>query len=133
VSRVLTRAAVVIALTLSVAACGSSQSTTSASPAKSSASSAATASSSAAAPAASGHIVISGYAFHPAAVTVTPGTRLTFTNHDQTAHTATSTGNGFDTGTIAPGASRTVVLKQAGTYSYFCQFHAFMRATVIVK
>jgi Copper binding proteins, plastocyanin/azurin family len=39
----------------------------------------------------------------------------------------------FDTGTIAPGASRTVVLKRPGTYTYYCQFHAFMRATVVVK
>ncbi|MEO6859075.1 MAG: cupredoxin domain-containing protein [Solirubrobacteraceae bacterium] len=127
-SRVLKRTAALIALialSLSGAACGSSQSTHS--------SQSTTASDHAAAPAALGHVVISGYAFHPPAVTVTPGTRLTFTNHDQTSHTATSTGKGFDTGTIPPGASRTVVLTQPGTYTYYCQFHAFMRATVIVK
>jgi plastocyanin len=56
---------------------------------------------------------------------------VTFTNHDQT--TATQSGGAFDTGTIAPGASRTVVLERPGTYTYYCQFHAFMRATVVVK
>ena len=76
---------------------------------------------------------ISGYAFHPTALTVAPGTKVTFTNHDQTAHTATQQGGGFDTGTINPGAHATVTFTKAGTYTYYCQFHAFMRATITVK
>jgi hypothetical protein len=28
---------------------------------------------------------------------------VTFTNHDQTAHTATAGNSGFDTGTVNPG------------------------------
>jgi plastocyanin len=78
-------------------------------------------------------VSISGYAFKPATITVPAGTRITFTNHDQTAHTATSTAQAFDTGSVAPGASRGLVLHRPGTYTYYCQFHAFMRATVIVK
>ncbi len=31
------------------------------------------------------------------------GARVTFTNHDQTAHTATAGNSGFDTGTVNPG------------------------------
>lgn len=52
---------------------------------------------------------------------------------DQTAHTATSTAKAFDTGTVGPGASRTVTVRKPGTYAYFCQFHAFMHGTIVVK
>lgn len=78
--------------------------------------------------------MITNYAFRPAAITVAPGTKVTFTNHDQTAHTATAQGtHPFDTGTIKPGAHATVSFVKPGTYTYHCQFHAFMRGTVTVK
>lgn len=117
-----TLAALFVALLL--AACGSSHSTSSTTPA----SPAATVSRPDAV-----SISIRGYAFNPATITVPAGTKVTFTNHDQTAHTATSTTMAFDTGSVAPGTSRGVVLHRPGTYTYYCQFHAFMRATVIVK
>ena len=48
--------------------------------------------------AASGHVKvsISNYAFAPATITVRVGTRVTFTNHDQTAHTGTANGSAFE-------------------------------------
>jgi len=87
-------------------------------------------------PAAAGTIAVAikNFAFKPPALTVAPGTKVTFTNDDQTAHTATSNTSGvFDTGTIQPGKSATVTLSKPGTYTYFCQFHAFMTATITVK
>jgi plastocyanin len=111
-------------LALLLAACGSSRSSSSRTPA----SAAATVSRLSAV-----SVSISGYAFKPATITVPAGTKVTFTNHDQTAHTATSTAGAFDTGSVAPGASRGLFLHRPGTYTYYCQFHAFMRATVIVK
>ncbi len=78
-------------------------------------------------------MAISGYAYHPATITVAVGTRVTFSNHDQTAHTATSTMPAFDTGTVKGGQSAAVVLRKPGVYSYYCQFHAFMRGTIVVK
>jgi plastocyanin len=86
-------------------------------------------------PAAPRHVslAISGYAFHPATITVAPGAKVTFTNHDKTAHTATSTGSAFDSGTLKPGQSATVTLRKPGTYTYYCQFHAFMRGTIVVR
>jgi plastocyanin len=124
-------AALALSTSLLLVACGSSSGSSS-----SNSSSATTkAAPAAAAPVASGHIgvSISGYAFHPATITVKPGTKITFTNHDQTAHTATSTHKGFDTGTVQPGKSATVTFTKPGTYTYYCQFHAFMHGTVIVK
>jgi plastocyanin len=78
-------------------------------------------------------LAISNYAFHPATITVTPGAKLTFANHDQTSHTATTVKPGFDTGTINAGKDTTVTLTKPGTYTYYCQFHAFMHGTVIVR
>ena len=86
-------------------------------------------------PVRSGHVsvAISNYAFAPAAIIVKPGTKITFTNHDQTAHTATANNGAFDTGTVNPKASRTIDVKRAGTYAYHCSFHAFMKGTIVVK
>jgi plastocyanin len=83
----------------------------------------------------SGHaaVQITNYAFIPARITVKAGTRITWTNHDKTAHTATANNHSFGTGTIAPKASKTVDFKRPGVYKYHCVFHAFMTATVVVK
>jgi plastocyanin len=127
-------AAAVLAVSGLLAACGSSSSSSAAS-SKTTAAPASSAAAGAATGARSGlvKVAIAGFAFKPATITVTVGTKVTFTNHDQTAHTATSTKPGFDTGTVKPGASATVTLKKPGTYTYFCQFHAFMRGTIVVR
>ena len=118
-----------IALTLGLGACGSSASSSSSATHTTAAVSAATARSASKLV----HVAIKGFAFRPATITVAAGTKIDFTNGDATAHTATSTSPGFDTGTVAPNASKTVTVTKAGTYSYYCQFHAFMKATIVVR
>ena len=81
--------------------------------------------------AAANTVVISDFKFGPADMHVAVGTTLTFTNDDDQPHTATSAGN-FDTGAIQPGASATVTLATAGTFSYACSFHPFMTGTLTV-
>ncbi len=78
-------------------------------------------------------VSIRNYSYHPTTLTVTIGAKVTFTNRDQTSHTATSTKTAFDTGTVTPGHSAAVVFTKPGIYTYYCQFHAFMRGTIIVK
>jgi plastocyanin len=125
-----------IAAAAVLAGCGSSSpaSTGSSSPAGTGSSSPASAGSSSPGVAAPSKlsIAISGYTFAPATVTVESGARVTFANRDSTAHTATAQGQAFDTGTLKQGHSASVVLSQPGTYTYYCVFHAFMRATLIV-
>jgi plastocyanin len=77
-------------------------------------------------------VTIQNYAFGPPALTVRTGTRVTWTNRDQTAHTATANQGSFDTGTINPGQSKTIAFRRPGTYTYHCAFHAFMIATIRV-
>lgn len=135
--RLLRLAGAAVITAILVSACGSSASSNSrqgASPSASGATSATTASA-AAGPVRSIRVTvgITNFAYRPARIVVTPGTKVTFTNHDQTAHTATTLKRGFDTGTIGPGKTVTVSLPKPGTYPYMCQFHAFMRGTMTVR
>jgi plastocyanin len=72
--------------------------------------------------------------FSPRAVTVVIGTNntLTFTNKDSVVHTVTATGKSFNSGDIQPGQSWTYTFTTAGTYSYYCIYHNWMKGTVIV-
>lgn len=84
------------------------------------------------APASDATVTIEGFAFGPADVTVAAGTTVTFTNADTAAHTATADDGAFDTGDIAPGASATVTFDEPGTFTYHCNFHPTMTATITV-
>ncbi len=79
------------------------------------------------------HVTVSirNYAYHPQQITVKAGAKVTFTNHDAMAHTATSDHHGFDV-VLEPGMSRTITVSKPGTYAYYCEFHEFMRGTVSV-
>ncbi len=79
-------------------------------------------------------VPISGFLFKPASLTVSVGARVTFTNLDSTAHTATAdNGTAFDTGSLVQRQSRTVTFPTAGTFAYHCAFHPFMQATITVR
>ncbi|MFL5842964.1 MAG: cupredoxin family copper-binding protein [Thermoleophilaceae bacterium] len=79
-------------------------------------------------------VKISNFKFAPASLTVKSGARLTVTNNDSTAHTATANdGHSFDTGTVNQGASRTITVSKPGSYPYHCSIHPFMHGTLVVK
>ncbi|WP_333771557.1 cupredoxin domain-containing protein [Streptomyces sp. IBSBF 2435] len=79
-------------------------------------------------------IGIKNFAFGPAALTVKPGAVVTVTNNDSTTHTVTATAaKAFDTGDIAPGATKTFTAPaKAGSYPYMCTIHPFMAGTLTV-
>ena len=80
-------------------------------------------------------IIIKNFAFQPADLTVSPGTKVTVTNEDSTTHTVTATGaKPFDTGDIAPGKSVTFTAPATpAAYSYICEIHQYMQGTLTVK
>ena len=78
-------------------------------------------------------VTISGYAFSPATIHIKVGGKVTWTNQDQVAHTATADGGSFDTKLISQGKSATVTFDKAGTYPYHCTPHPNMKGTVIVE
>ena len=78
-------------------------------------------------------ISIKNFAFAPANLTVAPGTTVTWTNNDTTAHTVTAdSGKGPNSSQIMPGASYSFTFQQARTYPYHCTIHPQMKATVTV-
>ena len=70
-------------------------------------------------------------AYAPNPVTIAVGGSVTWTNNDNTAHTAT--GSTFNSGSIAPGRSYTATFPTAGTFTYKCSFHPGMTGTVTVQ
>ena len=78
-------------------------------------------------------VAIADFAFAPASITINAGDRVTWTNSDAVAHTATATNGSFDTGDIDQGQSATVRFTQAGTYRYLCTPHPTMTGTIRVR
>jgi plastocyanin len=72
-------------------------------------------------------------AFDPQTITVKAGTEVTWTNSDDATHTATADDGSFDTGDLDQGRSKSVTFEKAGSFTYYCRFHPFMKATVEVQ
>lgn len=75
-------------------------------------------------------VSIVDFAFQPASLQVAVGSTVTWTNSGQAPHTAT--GSGFNSGTLAPGASFSQTFGTAGTVSYTCTIHPNMQGTITV-
>jgi plastocyanin len=75
---------------------------------------------------------IRNHSFGPGQLTIVAGDSVTWTNDDSMTHTATADNGAFDTGSIAPGASRTIRFDTAGTFAYHCSIHPDMTATINV-
>ena len=79
-------------------------------------------------------VTIKDYKYGPAGLTVPVGTTVKFTNQDSTPHTATSQESGvFESGPINTGKTGTIKLEKAGTFTYYCVFHPFMKGAITVK
>jgi plastocyanin len=75
-----------------------------------------------------------GAFFVPASIQVPVGTKVTWSNKDYVAHTATSAdGSTFDTKTILPGTSLTLTLQHKGVFPYYCKIHPWMMGTILVS
>ncbi len=78
-------------------------------------------------------IDIADFEYDPETVAVEAGTEVTWTNSDDAAHTATADDGSFDTGDLDRGDSKSVTFDKAGSFTYYCRFHPFMKATVEVQ
>ena len=82
-------------------------------------------------------VVIRTFQFAPDTLRVKVGTRVVWTNADDIEHTITAgtpdVRDGRFNGVLDKRAIYSAVLKQAGTYRYFCDRHRFMNGTVIVN
>ena len=81
----------------------------------------------------SGGVTIADFSFAPASLTINQGDTVTWVNNGPTPHSATATGGSFNTGILKAGQSASHTFAQAGTYSYYCQPHPFMKGTIVVQ
>ncbi len=79
-------------------------------------------------------VVIKGFAFSPAVLTVPVGTTVTWVNEDNVYHTVTSDvpGGALQSPNIQQGERWTFMFMEDGTYEYHCIPHPFMTAKVVV-
>jgi plastocyanin len=84
---------------------------------------------------ASTEVVIDNFTFDPPKLTISAGTKVTWINHDDVPHTATSSTKprAFDSGTLDTDEKFSKVFVTPGTYDYFCAVHPKMTAQIIVK
>jgi plastocyanin len=78
-------------------------------------------------------VSIHNFAFGPARLEVSRGTRLIWTNTDSDPHTVTSDKRIWASDALDTGTHFARVFKQAGTFPYHCAIHPYMHGTIIVK
>ena len=66
-------------------------------------------------------------------ISVSVGTTVTFKNGDTVPHTVTDKGGSFQSDKIDAGATWTHTFDTAGTFDFFCEFHANMAGTITVE
>ncbi|WP_086849023.1 cupredoxin domain-containing protein [Amycolatopsis kentuckyensis] len=84
--------------------------------------------------AATQQVMMQGYAFSPAALTVRVGDTVTWMQHDEAPHdvVTTSAPVAFRSPQLSAGQSWSYTFRQPGTYQYYCSVHPDMRASVTV-
>ncbi len=77
-------------------------------------------------------IAIKGYAFSPALVAVSPGTKIVWTNKDDVPHTVTAVKISWTSATLNLGGHYSHTFAKVGRFDYDCTVHPFMLGSVFV-
>jgi plastocyanin len=89
----------------------------------------------AAAPAMAADVTVKDFSFVPTVVQIQPGQSVTWHWAGPSDHTVTADPGqveSFNSGELGVGATFTHTFTHNGSFTYFCQIHSFMRATVNV-
>jgi plastocyanin len=78
-------------------------------------------------------VLIQGFKFKPANITIKRGTRVRWINKDSTKHTATANNGAFNSGLLRKGQTFSRTFRTVGKKGYHCKPHPFMRGSVTVK
>ena len=77
---------------------------------------------------------IKDFAFVPDPVEIPVGATVTWTNSDTVPHTATAQDReALQSGTLNQGDTFSQTFDEAGSFDYFCEFHANMKGTIVVQ
>ena len=82
--------------------------------------------------AATSPVAIQGSAFNPPTTTVNVGDTVTWTNRDAIGHTSTSDTAKWDSPVLPNGGSFSFTFTVAGTFTYHCSIHTFMKGSIVV-
>ncbi len=73
------------------------------------------------------------YSFEPATLTLPKGAQVVWTNSSDAPHTVTSDTNAFGTtSNLTENKTFMAVFNTAGTYTYHCSIHSYMKGTITV-
>lgn len=78
-------------------------------------------------------IKIDNFKFIPETLVVATGTKVTWVNRDDMAHTIASKGKKFKSKAMDTDQSFSFTFTAPGTYEYYCSIHPKMTGKVIVK
>jgi plastocyanin len=78
-------------------------------------------------------IEITKFAFAPKEITVAPGTKVIWTNHDETPHTISAADKTFLSKAMDTDDRYEYTFAREGDFSYFCTLHPFMTGIVHVR
>ena len=79
-------------------------------------------------------VLIQGFKFKPAHITIKRGTKVRWINKDRAHHTATATKRkSFDSGRLGKGQRYTHTFKSTGKKPYHCEIHSDMKGTITVR
>jgi len=87
----------------------------------------------AASPAATVTVDITKFTNAPKELTIAPGTRVVWTNKDETPHTVTSNDKSFASKGLDTGDKFEHTFAAPGDFDYICTVHPFMTGTVHVR
>ena len=73
------------------------------------------------------------FSFQPNEIIIAKGETVEWVNRDSAKHSVIDDNNKFNSQLIGKDEIFTYTFNEAGTYSYYCGLHPFMKATVIVK
>ena len=76
---------------------------------------------------------IAKFAYTPKEITVEPGTKVVWTNHDETPHTVASNDKSFGSKGLDTDDKFEHVFANEGDFSYYCTVHPFMTGVVHVR
>ena len=78
-------------------------------------------------------VKIDNFSFGPTAITVKPGTTVTWINRDDIPHTVVSDDKLFKSKVLDTDEKFSYTFSKPGTYPYFCSVHPKMTGKVVVQ
>ena len=76
---------------------------------------------------------IAKFAFAPKEITIAPGTKIVWTNQDETPHTVTSNDKSFASKGLDTDDKFEHTFASEGDFTYYCTLHPFMTGVVHVR